>query len=182
MDKVHCMSQHCILNTSDMEESHFNAVLRHTVYFIHQVFIRLVVHFTLLMRHEYSYLLQIDEFEEITTSTPTSLYPFPQHQKYVQTIIIANTLKRFSTVLFTVVLHYHSSQTCHIDLLVSDMSEDLMHTTYFILTIILALSTLAIYVDSFNVPPTGQCFVPSGGNCFRCDCYKQLKCYKGTCR
>ncbi|RCN48414.1 hypothetical protein ANCCAN_05562 [Ancylostoma caninum] len=35
---------------------------------------------------------------------------------------------------------------------------------------------------SFNVPPSGLCFVPSGGDCFRCDCMKPLKCYKGVCR
>ncbi|VDM76589.1 unnamed protein product [Strongylus vulgaris] len=44
------------------------------------------------------------------------------------------------------------------------------------------LLSTAVTVNSFNVPPTGLCYVGVGGDCMRCDCNKPLKCYKGTCR
>ncbi|EYC18175.1 hypothetical protein Y032_0028g1715 [Ancylostoma ceylanicum] len=53
------------------------------------------------------------------------------------------------------------------------------NSMFILLAIVLLLT---VVVTSFNVPPSGLCFVPSGGDCFRCDCMKPLKCYKGVCR
>ncbi|KHJ99958.1 hypothetical protein OESDEN_00021 [Oesophagostomum dentatum] len=50
------------------------------------------------------------------------------------------------------------------------------------IVLLLIVLALAVTVTSFNVPPKGACVVPSGGDCFRCDCMKPLKCYKGVCR
>ncbi|CAJ0594575.1 unnamed protein product [Cylicocyclus nassatus] len=48
---------------------------------------------------------------------------------------------------------------------------------YILLTLIVAT------VESFNAAPgKGQCYVPKGGDCYRCDCVKPAKCYKGECR
>ncbi|KJH41811.1 hypothetical protein DICVIV_12212 [Dictyocaulus viviparus] len=48
--------------------------------------------------------------------------------------------------------------------------------------IFLFLHNCAVIVNSFNVPPTGLCYVGLNGDCMRCDCTKPLKCYRGTCR
>ncbi|CAJ0594522.1 unnamed protein product [Cylicocyclus nassatus] len=56
----------------------------------------------------------------------------------------------------------------------------ILSTTIFLYFIVIFL---AVVVNSFKVPPgKGQCYVPKGGNCYRCDCMKPAKCYKGECR
>ncbi|EPB70821.1 hypothetical protein ANCCEY_10080 [Ancylostoma ceylanicum] len=51
-----------------------------------------------------------------------------------------------------------------------------------IFTVFIVILSTAVSVNSFNVPPTGMCYVKSGKSCMRCDCEKPSKCYKGVCR
>ncbi|EFO93420.1 hypothetical protein CRE_23731 [Caenorhabditis remanei] len=53
---------------------------------------------------------------------------------------------------------------------------------FFSLVLAVFFVMMASVAHSFNVPPTGLCYVPPGGDCYRCDCKKPATCYKGTCR
>ncbi|CBO24987.1 Pacifastin domain-containing protein [Caenorhabditis elegans] len=68
--------------------------------------------------------------------------------------------------------------------LVSSLVPLLFRLQYQMNFLVLLLFLLYFFQSTitFKVPPRGRCHVPTGGDCYGCDCKMPATCYKGTCR